>query len=652
MQRVLLGFMFGVFMALGVGLPVTAGTVFVDFRTTTGTVKEGAAEPQGWSYSSIGKADNHAYFNAAADGMASPIYEYPITNVSVLCRCSSADASRLLTIIPLTVTPESVVTNELYMRSLSPGTEKDTQAASIDPAAGANAFLMVTTGGSEGNWTVYSAVIRHTGPESLVAPTGLRSENVTSNAFTASWEAVPAAEFYALRVWQEIEDSPTCTAEAFAEAFDRADNLDGGQKTITDKLETWIGTDWKGDKIYLPKNSKGIVQIGNTSTRGWLLTPAWTGPRKEDQTLVIRARQHPEMEDGTLMPIDLVHDGGEATNAVEVFRLTDKWAYYTAPLQEFSAGDRLLLHSVTNGSQKRAWIDSVQIVSGYVPGDVTTNEVFWREEITETAQAVTNLQEGVYAWAVRADASGEDGLWSAPATVSIAADGASGAGVWRTSDFVGGLKVADFGMVTNVIKVIDWTNGVSVAGFHAYTDGEVEEQLRRDSGKASAAGLYASAMKEEGRAPVHSLSLLAAGKKDVALELRILNDAPAERILCGADVAFTAYQWTFTTNSAGERVAQTLAVDWAVTTRAGVRPAETDWRTVEDAAFAADEKPASASYRAAARSFVTGEIDVPAGGMLWVRWRVGECTHAPMLGVGDVRVKIAFRREPTVLIIR
>ncbi len=908
MRRVLFRLLPGVLMVFGGILPTTAGTVFVDFATD-----ENVTPPQGWNYSGIGKTDGHAAFNAMADTMSSPTYAHTVTNVSVLCKCSNQTATRLLRIIPLTVSSGGVVTNEdAAVTFENPNEDESVREASFDETVGANAFLIGMTGSGSGNWTLYSATVKHTGPEILVAPTGLQSEDVTSNSFTATWEAALAADSYALRVWQEMVGDPSFTTTAVLQNFDALTNANKTAKKIDDELVFRLGTDWDGTLVYVPARSEGIVQVGNGSSEGWLLTPAWTGPVMADPTLLVCARRYPHEKEGTRMPIDLVR--GDTTNAVAEFTLTDVWTYYAAPLTDFAIGDRLLLHSLANGRGKRALIDSVQIVSGYVPGVVTTNEVFLKEGITETTQTVTNLQEGVYSWAVRADATDQGQLWSEVTTVSIepaedeeeeeaekpegpqsptgleathvtsnsfsvvwaAVPGADGYlvtvttngitparegdtvwregfpglfqtskadnipltslnlssewknwsgtniftcttadsavqlgntktlgtlstgplglagtgyalklmawrpsegqnlpievmrgaetnlatdvaltktaaeyvvvlpelaetdslvlhsttnasygrvclddlsivadyvpeftttvavvdrhlttdcafsldglletrvtvqvaaivggvtnvgealeidlahspafGAWRTSTFANGMKEADFGFVADVTtSSTGWVNGVTIAGFHACKKGEDVTTIGRDDGNETTAGLYATSKAWADGSLDQSLSLLGSGSYDIALELHILNDHPVRKVLSGATIDFMAYQWTFTTNREGAMVEQRLSVDWAVTEDASARPADAAWQEVEKAGFDAGVRPEGAECRLEAKSFRTDDVSVPFGGMLWIRWRVGKMSYSPMFGVGDVRVRIAYRRESTVLFVR
>jgi len=198
--------------------------------------------------------------------------------------------------------------------------------------------------------------------------------------------------------------------------------------------------------------------------------------------------------------------------------------------------------------------------------------------------------------------------------------------------------------VTTVDKTTPWSNGETIRGFYLFKGKDPVYSIGKDSGKASVAGAYASYTNDVANS--HSLSLLGTSGSDVTLELRILNDSPTGKVLCGADVSFLAYQWTFPENGVGKR----LMCSWAVTDGASVRPADSAW-TVDDAAdlMAVTAPPEGQTYRVEARSSSTGRITVPVGGMLWIRWQVANMSGSPMLGIGDVRVRIQLLKLPTVI---
>ncbi len=219
-----------------------------------------------------------------------------------------------------------------------------------------------------------------------------------------------------------------------------------------------------------------------------------------------------------------------------------------------------------------------------------------------------------------------------------AADGAAGS--WRVSAFTGAARREDFAWAAGVTKATPWENGVTVPGFHAFRNGEAVASAGRDSGRATAAGLYAS---QGGDGPC-TLSLLGSSGAEMALELHVLNDGT--EALAGARVEWTACQWTFP--GTGTR---TLAFDWAVT-RTPARPAEDAWRGGDGADFASvDAPPEEAGAVVAARAADCGGPGIPAGGMLWLRWRAPRLPGCPMFGVGRVRVVLVHRRG-TALFVR
>ena len=213
--------------------------------------------------------------------------------------------------------------------------------------------------------------------------------------------------------------------------------------------------------------------------------------------------------------------------------------------------------------------------------------------------------------------------------------------MWRVSDFTGGTMREDFAWTTNVAKATPWTNGVTIAGFHALKNGVALTRIGKDSGRATSAGLYASRSADPGGP--WSLSMLGSSANDIALELRVLNDRIES--LDGAHVAFDAYQWTFP-----ESPSRTMSFAWAVT-RTPVRPAEAAWRVDGEAGFASLAAPTGkASFAVSSRVSQTRGTPVPGGGVLWLRWLVPRGAACPMLGVGDVRLTLAFRRATAIFV--
>ena len=879
---------------------VAAGTVRTDFSITA----EGAVAPEGWTYFGIDSADKTARFNALSDWMASPTFSDPITNLAVTCKCSSTNATRFLQIVPLTVGAYGTLTNLENAVTFSAVSDlKSVRQIDFSSELAANALLIRMIGsGSTGNWNVYSAVISHTGPEPLEAVANLWAEQMTDSSFVAAWDSDPGAESYGLRVWREEIGEPTGSAVLFSEEFSSGINAGGNTVSIEDGSRGFDVLGWSGSNVYLPARSQGLVQIGTGKDPGWLLSPPLDANHENSATVVIRAKRYAYADEGTRMPIDLVR--GNETNTVGVFTLTDLWRDHAVTLGPLQAGDRLLVHSITNGSGKRAWIESVKILTDYVPGVVATNEIFAVEGLTATRQTVENLDAGAYWFAVCSEAKGKDGIWSRPAEIVLSSsiivpdpeeegpssgaprvavtrmtahslgiawtpvDGATGyqveavtnvlvaaregatlwkedfpalsrseraaliqfpvlnrltdyenwdgtniyscasgdhavqlgntsvrgtlatgplglegagrvlkftawsldgrnmpfeivadsgtnwmtnvvlskvattywlplpnlapeeslvfhsttnaqsgrvclgalsvladyvsamttavtfvdqrvtdtslalenlattvvslrvgaifaggtnwsdmlsvdladpsaMGVWRVSGFENGKMSETFDAVTNISKGMPWVNGLSVVGFHAFKGGEEVASISKDSGSSTKGGLYASYTNDSVQA--HSLSLLGTSGGDMALELRILNDAPTKKSLCGADISFEAYQWTFPEGCSGKH----LEVMWAVTETAAIHPEESDWTLAEDAVFvAAAEADEGRTYRRERRQFATGEITVPANGMLWIRWRVAKASKSPMLGVGDVRVQVEFRKLPTTIYLR
>lgn len=671
MKQIRIGFLGAIMTAACI---CSAGSIDVSFATDVGIPSDGANPPDGWTYSSIGKSDNAAGFNKVGDYILSPTYEHTLTNITIECKCSNAEATRLLRVVPLVADGDNVATNNDAIAVFeAKSDQKRIEQVTFAPELGINAVVFELTGsGTKGNWTVYSATILHTGLEPLKAAGGLRNETVTTNSFKAVWDAVEAAENYAVKVWNEYETEPTFGTLLFEEKFDRATNATTSAKSIVDKpgrLEQNTNEGWEGDVVYTPPNSVGVIQVGKGSSPGdgWLMTPALPGGNEGGQSLIIRAMRPAGTKHGELAPIALVR--GDVTNDLGVISLDTSWKYYDIPIADLAAGDRILFHSITNESERRVFLDGVWVASGFEPGVWVTNEIDFAEGLTTTEHMVTNLALGTYHWKVRSDATGEEGLWSGDKVVEIKEtnDGTTNGGdsggssdgidftsnAWRISQMADWAEVADFSMVTNVEKATDWSNGLSIPGFYAFKNGVEETQIRANSRKATIGGLYASYTNNYRNVTTYSLSLLGGGSAEMTLVLPICNDNPGGKILIGATIGFTAYQWTFKGEGSEER---NFFVEWAVTDKehADSLPGDDEWNVAEDLTFVSvptlDEK---ATHRQEDRVLTLSGIEVPPDGMLLIRWRVEKETKGVMFGLGNVGVTdVRFKRLPTLIRLR
>ena len=87
-------------------------------------------------------------------------------------------------------------------------------------------------------------------------------------------------------------------------------------------------------------------------------------------------------------------------------------ADYEVPLSGVPAGSAVVLHSTTNRSTTssahgRVWLDSVSVVSGYVPALVSTNAVAESVATVAVSRKFSGLEKGAtYLWRVRSVVGG------------------------------------------------------------------------------------------------------------------------------------------------------------------------------------------------------------------------------------------------------
>ena len=617
-----------------------AGTVFVDFATTTGGTGDGATPPDGWTYSSIGKSDGAAYFNARTDFMISPIFATCVTNVVLEYKCSAADnVERFLQIVPLTVTAEGTTVHEsVAVSNEDPVTAKTTWTLDFDPGLCANAFRIGVTGaGNKGNWTVYSASITCMGSAAtrvLDGPTGLEATHVTTNGFTVTWNAVAGASEYLVTVVTNVVVPAREGEPLWCETFPRVTQSTSGEYSmeLLNALTDW--THWNGTGIFFCTTTGHVVQVGNSSNRGMLATGP-LGLEGEGRVLKFSAWRN----EGRNMPLEIVDDMGRTNLAIDVALGTTP-EIYRVELPELSPGDGFVFHSTTNAQRGRVYLGEMRVLADDEPERTNAVTVVENQSTTDLSMSFGGLLPTVTYVQVAAVVAGTTNVSDV-----LAVDMSNPlSGVWRVSQFVGNVKDELCGWATNVTQRTSWENGETVQGFHAFMNGEEITAIGLDSGRATAAGLYASSTNIE-KFSAHSLSLLASGEREVVLELRIVNDSPTRKTVSGAMIDFTAHQWTFP-----ESDVRTLAAEWAVTDGTGW-PREGDWHSGTNFNSVAELEEGKV-HRAASQTIRTGRITVPVGGRLCFRWRAAKATGSPMFGVSDVRVRLESLKDPSFVIFR
>lgn len=378
----------------------------------------GTGETNGWTVGGIGiYADGGIKFSRESDFAMSPRFEDSVTQIVISVKSSGLDVVKKLMITP--ADPEGIAGYEA-----SPTDSKYvSQAFSWSPSDRVRQFCLKESSGASGNWGVASLTVC---TDRLGPPTGLREETLYRDAFVAGWTAAPKAVRHEVR-FASVTHVPPRFETVAAWDFSSLTNTYGGTRTL-DQLKVatpGLLDDLSGEKVCMQKYESGHLQIGMGEKLGCLVLPLpEISQTAEPLTGVLCAWKYPADGKPT-MPIYSV--AGGVTNDLATVELTNERAEYRFPIPEGIGAESVILSSATNGialtdQNGRVRVESFAIVSGYVPGSVTTNG-FSSIAAKTTGRMLKDLVPGEWVWSVRSfDAAGRDSPWSPFRVVVLDAD--------------------------------------------------------------------------------------------------------------------------------------------------------------------------------------------------------------------------------------
>lgn len=379
----------------------------------------GTGETNGWTVSGIDRYnDGLPRFDTKDDFALSPEFADNVTQVVLRVKSSNATMTRFLTLIPAGVSSGGRQQVAAASASLTNETFSWTRAEAVRQFR-----LQNETGKGNAGWGVASLTVC---TDRLGPPTGLREETLYRDAFVAGWDAVAKAVRYEIRFASVTRVPPRF--ETVAEwDFSSLTNTYGSTRTL-DQLKVanpGLLDDLSGEKVCMQKYESGHLQIGAGEKLGCLVLPLpEISQTAEPLTGVLCAWKYPADGKPT-MPIYSV--AGGVTNDLATVELTNERAEYRFPFPEGIGAESVILSSATNGialtdQNGRVRVESFAIVSGYVPGSVTTNG-FSSIAAKTTGRMLKDLAPGEWVWSVRSfDAAGRDSPWSPFRAVVLDAD--------------------------------------------------------------------------------------------------------------------------------------------------------------------------------------------------------------------------------------
>ena len=387
------------------------------------------------------------------------------------------------------------------------------------------------------------------------------SNNTTGTSFDASWRPVVGATGYRVYVWTNnvvgASEGSVLWRETFANSPAKSSSVDF-DVSYTDSGES----PWAFYKAYAHSEA-GMVRVGNTSTKGALVSPPL--PKWDDSQLtflIVSWRQ--TTSEGQDMPLGIV-SGGE-TNIFGAIRLGDESKTYHLALPELNAGDSIAIFSPTNKASARAIIDEVAIISKYNAGtEVPSYVVDGRDVGDATSCRFENLPSVPVFFAV--EAYGKRGVTSAKTdavTIDLAnPDKVAVLNACPISSLEAGTYVQDFDSLATVTATTSekaWLNGATLLYWQAYKGDNAVVAFKHNGGTARTNGLYALTNQNHS---VHALG--AYSTKSIEYEFGIAFTNDTDKTVALSSVEYSAQQWGFgnTTNQTLSLCANVMdSLDW------------------------------------------------------------------------------------------
>ena len=309
--------------------PALVETVRFDAALTNST---------GWTYASVPSYAEGYALNSLNSLVESPEFAFCATSV-VLVVSATAGSTRSVVLRPVAAElPEAggvCVTN-----TPAQGTDS-TIVAAWDESMYVRSFSVSAT---KGQGLVYLKSAAVFGAPLLAAPSNTWADAGRYDRVTLRWEN-PGGGMTAEVEAEKDLSTPFFAHEPFQCDFAMISNSGANPIRLADedeKLHKAYG-ELTGENVLAPTNSSGVVQLGTTSSGGWLL---FSGVESyASAKLVVRARKHRgDPASRNKMPVFGIYEG--VTNELGRVELSDEMADHVLDVAGLPGGTRLLLRSV------------------------------------------------------------------------------------------------------------------------------------------------------------------------------------------------------------------------------------------------------------------------------------------------------------------
>lgn len=562
----------------------------------------------------------------------SPMYGNAVDKI--VLQYSGMDANATATI--QTLTEQKAETTVATLTAASSGASFD-----FPDTTDFRSFRITSTNG-----LTLSSFMAYVSASSIDAPTGVAiSNNVTGTSFDAYWNPVADARGYKVYVWTNSVVGASAGTVVWQETF--ANSPARSSSTAFNISYTDSGeAQWTFDKVYAHSDA-AKVRIGNTSTKGVLVSPVLGDVVDGGNPLVLRIRVwKQEAKDGDFMPIGVVSEN--VTNIVKVLEITTTPTDYHIVLPVLSVTDRLAFLSPTNKASARAIIDDVAILSGYSEGQI------------EPSYIVDGLDVGALTSYSFAD------LPSVPVQFAVEAYGRRGVSSTKTEavevdlsnpDKVAMLNACPLSSLTssantysqnfNQTAVLTYTtgdkellNGTTLLYWQWFKNDVEAGTFKWNSGTGTTSGIYSLSTNQS--EAVRALGAYSTKDNEFSFGMAFTNDTGSAMTI--SSIEYVVQQWGFanTTN-------QTLSISVKVVDSLDWISAYDDWTVLastESVVYgAADvhETPVSTPVTANPED----EISIMPGQVLMLKWTIHSLKAGKpgMMGIDDVSVIFGHKAQ-------
>ncbi len=382
-------------------LPVTADIAALSSFGNDAT----ECETNGWRVVSISAyADGSLKFNSKGDRIATPEFDRSIVKVEAQLK-SSANAVRFLRF-----TPDG---REDLARSATPcaSAEKtELQTFVWEPSDLVRRLTISLHGEKSAIWGIGSLVLHLA---DAPVPKNVIASNVHATRFTAAWAHDPSI----VSNHVEVATTTPIPGSGHVEKEYLFADLSNGGGTGDKSSEIFKAyPDLGGERLCLPTNSTGQIQISTREAKGVLTLPPLPADGAS-RAIRLTARHYSHAAEQKTMSVGYVDEDG-ATNDFHTVYLTDEFDNHLVPLPVSCAGRSIVFNNHGNKTCHRVIIDDISIVKDYAPESVYTNIIASMHVVGKNSARFGDLRP-ITDYLVRVTAFDRDGFASEPAFMSV-----------------------------------------------------------------------------------------------------------------------------------------------------------------------------------------------------------------------------------------